>query len=155
MPTLVLMRHAEAEPTPAGGTDPGRPLTPGGRVQCAPVRDWLQDLGIVPGRVVVSSALRAQQTWAHAGVGTAAPEVDDRVYSADVDALRAIVEETPDEVATLVLVGHNPTFERLAWELDDRDVARDRTNAGMRPSAVLVFTLRTWQDASGLLTAWR
>jgi phosphohistidine phosphatase SixA len=65
------------------------------------------------------------------------------------------VAETGPEVATLVLVGHNPSIERLAWELDDTGSARERTDRGMRTSGVAVFALDSWDAPAGSLTAFR
>lgn len=152
MATLVLLRHAKAEPH--RNEDHSRRLSEKGRNQCVAVREWLQDKGIEPDRVVVSSSARTRETWELAGVGTAEPEFDDRVYEAAVQDLRDVVAETKDDVGTLVLVGHNPTFEEFAWELDDSQDARDLTNQGMRTAGVAVFDLADWTATSGTLTAW-
>jgi phosphohistidine phosphatase len=99
--------------------------------------------------VVVSSSARTVETWELAGVGSAVPEVDERVYEASVDDLRAVVAETDPSVGTLVLVGHNPAFERFAWELDDSPAARERTDRGMGTGGVAVLELETWSSATG------
>lgn len=152
MRTLVLIRHSRAEPQQPD--DFSRRLTASGREDAGQVRRWLHDAGLLPDRVVVSSAARAQETWACACVGSAVPEVDDRLYEASVATLREVVEETAPDVATLVLVGHNPGLERLAWELDDSDMARDRTNRGMGTSGIAVFELSAWTDRNGRLAAF-
>jgi phosphohistidine phosphatase len=149
MPTLVLLRHAKAEPHRTD--DHGRRLTAHGREQCAEVRRWLTAQGLVPDRVVVSSSVRTVETWELAGVGAVVAEVDERVYEASVEDLRAVVAETDPSVGTLVLVGHNPAFERYAWELDDSPAARERTDRGMRPAGVAVFSLDDWSAASAQL----
>ena len=152
MATLVLIRHAKAVPhRPA---DKGRELADRGREQCARVREWLTERQVAPDRVVVSSATRTRETWELCSVGTVPPEYDDRVYGADVADLREVIEQTPAQVSTLVLVGHNPTFEDLAYELDDSAPARDRTNQGMPTAGVAIFELDSWQAPRGRLTAW-
>jgi phosphohistidine phosphatase len=150
VPTLVLIRHSKTEPH--RDDDRSRRLTERGRGDAERVRRWLTDRGVVPDRVVVSTSARTRETWELAGVGSAAPEYDDRVYEASVRDLRDVVEETADDVGTLVLVGHNPSVEQLAWELDDSDEARDRTNRGMRTSGIAVFELDAWGDTHGRLT---
>lgn len=152
MPTLVLIRHAKAEPHRFD--DHGRQLAPRGREQCEEVRRWLTAQGLLPDRVVVSSSARTTQTWELAGVGGAEPEVDERLYEASVDDLRAVVAETGPSVGTLALVGHNPAFERFAWELDDSPPARERTDRGMRPAGVAVFSLPSWTADAGELVAF-
>lgn len=88
-------------------------------------------------------------------MGTVGAEYDDRIYEASVADLREVVAETAPDVATLVLVGHNPSLERLAWELDANDQARDTTNRGLSTSGVAVFELDSWTASQGQLIAWR
>ena len=148
----MLIRHSKAEPQ--RDDDHSRRLAERGRHDAERVRRWLTEQGVVPDRVVVSTSARTRETWELAGVGTVKPEYDDRVYEASVRDLREVVEETSPEVNTLVLVGHNPGVEQLAWELDDSDDARDRTNRGMSTSGVAVFELGSWSEPSGRLTAF-
>ena len=116
------MPHSKA--VQGGDLDHERPLAERGFADAAAVGRWLDSAGIVPDRVVVSTALRARQTWESAAqlLGST-PEViaDHRVYVNTVGGLLAIIHETPAEVGTLVLVGHNPSFAELALELDDGD----------------------------------
>jgi phosphohistidine phosphatase len=153
MRTLVLLRHAETEPHRTD--DFSRRLTERGRADAEQVRRWLGGQGLAPDRVVVSPAARARETWELASVGDAEAELDDRVYEATSEQLREVVAETDPDVQTLVLVGHNPSIERLAWELDDTDSARERTNSGMRTSGVAVLALDSWDAERGSLVALR
>lgn len=116
---LIVIRHSKAV---AGAFDHERPLSDRGFADAAALGRWLAAEGVVPDRVVVSSARRASQTWegAEAELETRLEVLTDpRVYDNTVDALLAIIQETPDEVATLVLVGHNPSMAELAIGLDD------------------------------------
>jgi phosphohistidine phosphatase len=144
MPKLVLVRHAKSEAHRA--EDHARELAPRGQADVAAVREWLTQQGISPDRVVVSTATRARQTWEGAAVGDAIPVYDDRVYEASVTDLLEVLRGTPADVDTLVLVGHNPSVERLAWELDDSEAARERTDSGMPTSAVAVFEVAGWTE---------
>jgi phosphohistidine phosphatase len=52
------------------------------------------------------------QTWARANtllVPGPQPIVDEQVYDHTVEALLAAVEETPEDVRTLGVVGHDPS----------------------------------------------
>ena len=147
MSTLVLLRHAKSEAHRAAD-DHSRGLAARGRADAAAVRAWLTGQGISPDRVVVSTALRARQTWECASVGGLPPVFDERVYEASPDDLLEVIRETPADVQTLVLVGHNPGIERLALSLDDSDEARDLTTSGMPTSAVAVFEVDGWADLS-------
>jgi phosphohistidine phosphatase len=117
---LVLIRHSKA--VQGGDLDHERPLAERGFDDAGAVGRWLDSANLVPDRVVVSTALRARQTWESAAEAMGpTPEVvaDHRVYVNTVGGLLAIIHETPAEVGTLVLVGHNPSFAELALELDD------------------------------------
>ena len=152
MRTLVLLRHSKAGPHV--GDDHARRLSDRGREDAASARRWLGEQGIAPDRVVVSTSTRTRETWELASVGHAVPEYDDRIYEASVADLREVVQETGPDVATVLLVGHNPSIERFAWELDESDVARDSTNRGMRTSGLAVFELSSWTDSLGTLLAF-
>jgi phosphohistidine phosphatase SixA len=49
------------------------------------------------------------------------------------------------------VVGHNPSVEQLAHELE----ATDQTNRGMRTSGVAVFEVSGWHLEQASLTHWR
>lgn len=147
---LLLVRHGKAAD---GSIDIERPLSGRGRRDSAALGRWLKDHDFQPDLTVVSPALRAQQTWTAAAseldsVGETITE--ERVYDNDVDALFEITRETPDTVRTLVLVGHNPSFEQFAHHLDDGDGADDARhdlNEGYPTCAVAVFrTDASWGE---------
>jgi phosphohistidine phosphatase len=121
---LVLIRHSKAVQGEPGEIDHERQLADRGIADAVAVGRWLVDSGIVPDRVVVSTGLRARQTWDFAAeVLDRSPEVvaDHRMYVNTVGSLLAIIHETPPEVATLAMVGHNPSMAELAYGLEDGD----------------------------------
>jgi phosphohistidine phosphatase len=120
--TLVLLRHASAEPL--APSDAERALTPQGHAEARAAGAWLAGRPTVPDRALVSDARRARETWA--GVADAAgwtlePEYDAGLYSADTDSALDLVRLTDEGVRTLLLVGHNPTVASLVQVLDDGD----------------------------------
>jgi phosphohistidine phosphatase len=158
---LVVIRHAKAGEAPL---DIERPLTDRGQRDAAAIGDWLHAQGVVPDRVVVSPARRATQTWfgvaAHLEQ-TPEPMLDERIYENTLDLLLDIVTETPAGIGTLALVGHNPAFAALAYELDDGSgdaEARRELRSVFPTSAVAVFDLTcAWsavETGSGTLTAF-
>lgn len=149
MPTLVLLRHAKAEAQRAD--DHGRALSERGRVDATAVRDWLTGQGLVPDRAVASTSRRTRETWEL--IGSCPVVFDARVYEASAEDLREVIAETGSEVGVLVVVGHNPGIERLAWELDDSDGARAQTDRGLPTSAVAVFEVPDWELEGARLTA--
>ncbi len=119
MPTLVLLRHAKSA-YPDGVDDHDRPLSERGEHE-APVagRRLAESLGEVGGGadvVLVSSAVRAQQTWhlvaAHIKVGTV--ETKGELYLAEIDDLLDAVHGLPKHVGVAVIVGHNNGLEDFA-----------------------------------------
>ena len=132
--TLILLRHAKSD---WSGTEPDhrRPLTKRGRRQAAEAGAWLAahaDIDLA----VISTAERARSTWALAAAElstTPAVHFDERAYAASARTLLGLVQELSDEVATVVLVGHNPGLEDLACDLAGQSLR-------MPTSALAVFT---------------
>lgn len=146
---MVLLRHAKSE---EGPIDIERGLNPRGLRDREAVGRWLHDKGIAPDRVVVSPARRARLTWEGAALHVDAPEavIDDRIYDNDDDILLELIRETPEEVQTLALVGHNPSFGELAYDLDDGQgdaEARQDLLTGFPTSACAVYEFDgAWSD---------
>ena len=115
---LVLLRHAKAEHS--GVADELRRLTSLGVRQAGGVGSTLRATGLLPERVLVSSAVRTQETWAHLVAELAdepAPEVvlADELYGAHALEVLEQVKATDARVRTLLVVGHEP--------LDNLDLA--------------------------------
>lgn len=116
----MLIRHAKA--AQQDGSDDARPLAPRGVADARVIGRWLAEHDLAPDLVVVSPARRAKQTWDAAAADVAAPPpmvVDTRVYDNTVAAVLSVVNETDEAVATLAVVGHNPSMHALTVSLDD------------------------------------
>src|SRR5215204_4151161 len=156
---LVLIRHAKSG---EGAVDRDRPLAERGVAEAPAVGRWLAERGIAPDRVVVSPARRARRTWELAAAEldpAAEPVLDDRVYRNTVEDLLEIVRETPAEVTTLAIVGHNPGIQDLALELDDGrgdDTDRRELRTKYPTSGVAVFDVGdSWAEVrSATLTSF-
>jgi phosphohistidine phosphatase len=139
---LLLIRHAQAADA---SPDRERPLTDHGLRAARAIGSWLRESGFAPDRALVSSALRAQQTWAAAARALGderEPTVEQRIYDNTVEALLEVIAEAADDVGTLVVVGHNPSIGQLAFDLDDgsgSESARRDLPAGFPTGAVAVF----------------
>jgi len=113
--TLILLRHAKSDWS-GGEADIARPLAKRGRRQAPDAGRWLAANLDRVDLAVVSPANRARSTWrlVSAGLDVAArTRIDDRLYAASDDELLTVVRELPDDVETVVLVGHNPGIEDL------------------------------------------
>jgi phosphohistidine phosphatase len=155
MRTLLLLRHAKARTEDAGG-DAARPLAPRGRRAAERIGEHLAERGLVPDLVLCSTALRARQTWERAAAALRSEprvELDGSLYLASPARILARVQEVRPAIATLLVVGHNPGFHELAYELAGSSAARDRL--GKCPTAALArFELAegSWSAAGpGLL----
>jgi phosphohistidine phosphatase len=127
--------------------DAERPLAPRGVRDAPEVGRWLRDAGVVPERVVCSTARRTRETWKLVGAELPwKPQVsyDQRLYDAGPADLLAVIRETPAEVGTLLLVGHNPAVQALTLALAGSAVgdAAERVRDSFPTSslAVLAFS---------------
>lgn len=111
---LILWRHAEAEDAHLGQSDMKRRLTPKGEKQARLVGAWLKHHLPDDTRVLVSPALRTQQTVlpldlpyaTEARIGTSATAAD----------LLAVAgwPNAASESGAVLLIGHQPTLGELA-----------------------------------------
>lgn len=143
--TLVLVRHGKAGVGSTDGTDHGRALAPRGADQSAATAAWLAAGGLgSPDLVLVSSALRTAQTWAamapalHPGTVREEPAL----YDTSADELVHLVAGTPEEVGSLLLVGHEPVVsgaaDALAGEGSDGALLA-QVRAGVSTGAAVVL----------------
>jgi phosphohistidine phosphatase len=136
---LVIVRHAKAESF--GPTDHERVLTERGVADAAAAGEWLAGREIAPEQAIVSDATRTRQTWdalAGAAGWSLTPWFDTTLYEADSETALDLVRALEDDVATVVVVGHNPTMAYLAQILDVGGSPQLATT-GFPTSAVAVF----------------
>lgn len=143
---LWIVRHADSAPVSAGLRDFDRPLTARGVADCARMRATLERLVPHADRIVASDARRARTTaelLAPAFERKAeAIELDHRIYEAALDTLLELVRETAADVASLVIVGHNPGVSELAAHVLTHDWRR-----GLPPLGILRARLDgPWSD---------
>lgn len=144
MGTLILLRHGKSDWS-GGEPDQLRPLARRGRRQVPEAGRWLaKNVGVVE-LAVVSPAERTRETWRLAAAELAVPppvREDDRVYAGSARSLLGVLRELPGDVATVVLVGHNPGVEDLVASLTGRWVP-------MPTSALAVIDLPGPWSAAG------
>jgi phosphohistidine phosphatase len=122
MHQLILLRHAKAARETAGSTDHERPLTEDGRRAAAAIGKAMRKSGLGPDVVLVSSALRTQQTLEQletAGVWDERPNIDTlpSLYMATPNQIRDFLRELPETVRSAMVIGHNPGLHELALSL--------------------------------------
>ncbi|AWN54730.1 histidine phosphatase family protein [Methylobacterium sp. 17Sr1-1] len=142
MRRLILLRHAKSD-WPDGASDVDRPLAPRGREAAPKMAAYLAEQGLIPDRVLVSPARRTQETWdlVKPALGTVPDETVPQIYEAPVSRLLDVVRSIPDEVATALMIGHNPGFQDLARLLGRPGEARRALTKKYPTAAVAVIDL--------------
>jgi phosphohistidine phosphatase len=122
MHQLILLRHAKAARETQGLSDHDRPLTGDGRAAAAAIGRAMRKAGLAPDVVLVSSALRTQQTLDQlesAAVWDERPNIDTipTLYMATPNQLRDSLRDLPETVRSALVIGHNPGLHELAVSL--------------------------------------
>lgn len=104
---LILWRHAEAHPLREGQIDLERALTPKGERQAQRMAEWLNRRLVESTRVLVSPAVRAQQTAQ--ALERPFKTVKDLAPDGSVEALLKAAR-WPDGTEPVLLIGHQPTL---------------------------------------------
>lgn len=130
---LILWRHAEAEELEAGVDDPARGLTPKGVKHARRVAEWLNRFLPDRTRILVSPALRAQQT---------AEALERRFKTSEALAPEAGVEALlaaarwPESREPVLVIGHQPTLGLAAAYLMTGPRLASAAEGGLQPWSV-------------------
>jgi phosphohistidine phosphatase len=152
MHRLFVLRHAKSSWNNAYQADFDRTLAPRGVQAAAAMADHVASLDPPPALVLCSTARRAQDTIEplrdRLPAGTEI-RLEDDLYGADAPDLLARLRQVPDDVASVMIVGHNPGLEDLVRSLGragDADlIARVRTKFPTAALATLTFD-GPWQQ---------
>jgi phosphohistidine phosphatase len=120
--TLVLLRHAKSA-YPTGVGDHGRPLAPRGIREAELAGRWLTSadaLGAPVSAVLCSTASRTRETLALTGIDAPVVYLDE-LYGASpgevIHEINMVTDRFDAEVATLLVVGHEPAMAQVALGL--------------------------------------
>jgi len=151
---LILFRHAKSSWS-EGVEDHDRPLSDRGRKAAPVIGHYLAKAKLQPDLVIVSTARRAQETWARAVRAMKGPietQNSREIYLASAEKLLEVIHGVDTSVGTLMLVGHNPGLEDLARllmkELGGEPGARLREKFPTAGIAVLSFEVGSWADVA-------
>lgn len=159
MRRLMLLRHAKTETDAPSGQDHDRRLDDRGRSDAGEIGHFIARHPPFPELVLVSSAVRAQQTWNLVWEAmqdrVPAPEVEtlDELYGAEpVELLRIVRMASGSDPKRLMLVGHNPGMHEFALMLaGGGDKASRKALEDNLPTsglAVLDFDTDDWTDVA-------
>ena len=143
MPTLVLVRHAQAA---YSYPDHARPLTRAGVDQAVRLGGVLsREIGAFD-VAVCSDATRAQQTFAQISQRVSIHEswFDRGVYNADEEEILTLSRTF--EGASALIVGHEPTISGAGYVLA-RENDRGEVSRGVSTATALILTFDgSWED---------
>ncbi|MEU5578227.1 histidine phosphatase family protein [Streptomyces huasconensis] len=145
---IVLFRHAKADWPQV--SDHERPLADRGRRDAPVAGRKLADSGIPFDLALCSTAVRTRETWKLAVQELPQrPKTvyEERLYEASPGELIAVLNETPDDVQNVVLIGHNPGIQGLTDVLagDAEGNTRERLNRRGFPTAT--FSVLTYSGS--------
>jgi phosphohistidine phosphatase len=120
MKTLLILRHAKSSWKKPGLADHDRPLNKRGKRDAPRVGQLIEQEDLVPDLIITSTATRARVTAEvvaeNSGYeGEIRPERS--FYMGYPEAYLEVLRQLPDEIRTVMVVGHNPGLEELLEEL--------------------------------------
>jgi phosphohistidine phosphatase len=125
--TFIAVRHAKSS-WDLDVDDHDRPLSGRGRRDADALGRLLVQRSLRPDLVLCSTAARTQETWDRArAVGASAGEVRlaRAIYHAWVPELVRLIRDTPEEVSTLLVLGHAPGIPDLVEHICIRTDSTD------------------------------
>lgn len=118
MKTLYIVRHAKSSWDHQGLADHERPILEKGKNRTKLVGDYLVENNLKIDLIISSHAVRARQTASIIADILDYPEdniqISSAIYHGDIDSLFNQLFELPNDVTSVMLFGHNPTFTTFA-----------------------------------------
>jgi len=143
--TLLFLRHGKSDWDADFSADHERPLAKRGRKAAATMGRFISTCGVLPDRIVTSTATRARTTLeiAKEEGGWDAPTRETRaLYMASPADLLVQIRAEDDEADVLLLVGHEPTWSSAVSRLVGGGAVRYPTAALARVDV----DVSRWQD---------
>jgi len=158
MKTLLVLRHAKSSWEDPGLRDHDRPLNPRGVHDAPRMGRLLIEEGLVPERVLTSTANRARSTAElAAGVMEDRPDIEQvrELYLASPHEYLEVVAELGEDADPLMVVGHNPGVTALVTVLTG--VCEEMPTAAL---AAVELDIDDWAEIAGkgrgrLIGFWR
>ena len=118
MKTVYFVRHAKSSWDSPNLRDIDRQLNESGLKTAEKMASFISDLDIRPDVIISSPAKRAYSTavfFAKSfGIETADIRIAEEIYEALMSDILQLINGLPQEIDTVMLFGHNPTFTNLA-----------------------------------------
>jgi phosphohistidine phosphatase len=151
---LLLLRHAKSSWTDSSLDDADRPLTKRGKQAAKAMGREIAALGLAPDLGLCSPAKRARESWKIVSEELkTAPRmlVDDAIYDfGNGGRVLSVIKTRGNSANTLLVIGHNPSLERLAQRLAAAGCKKTRARLGQKfPTAALAvigFDAISWEN---------
>ncbi len=154
MKRLLLLRHGKSDWANPEQPDNERPLNERGQRAAALMGAYLRQRGLTPDLIVCSPAVRTRETARRVvtALQTDVPtEFRTELYLAEPKTIAEVVRASPDEIDTLLVIGHNPGMQLAALKLSAGDPAgrRDEIEDKFPTAALAVieFDINSWAKA--------
>lgn len=154
MKRLYILRHGKSDWSADFESDHERPLADRGRKAAALIGRLVSSLNQVPELVVTSTAVRARDTAAlaaAAGSWACPIEQEPALYGASPESVLTVLNSRGAVHASVMLVGHQPTWSELIGRLTGGSALHFPTAALAR----IDLAIETWDEirwGSGSLT---
>jgi len=123
MRRLMLLRHAKSDWPSSGMPDTTRPLNARGEAAARLMGGYMARHGLIPGRVLCSTAQRTRETWAAMAAQWPVEVVfEERLYAATAQAILSVIQAQEEarpnarseSARALLVIGHNPGLHEAA-----------------------------------------
>jgi phosphohistidine phosphatase len=147
MKKIIFVRHGKAEEESHGMSDFERSLTASGKKISAKMADIFSKKEKAPGLFISSPAFRALET-AIIFAGPAGIRYDDiqmrssLYFDTDLDKLFDIISELDENIGSITLFGHNPSFS----DMPDRLCADGCDSVPKTGVVGISFDATSWKD---------
>ncbi len=143
MRTLYLLRHAKSSWDDPELADFDRPLAPRGIDAAKRIAAHMRASGIAPELVLCSPAKRAKETLAGLdnAVADARVELNKDIYDATEADLLGVLHPLDPAVSSVMLIGHNPSTQRLALLLCEEGGLLDALRAKYPTAALATLSI--------------
>ncbi len=126
MKTLLLMRHAKSSWKQKDLPDMERPLNHRGEKDAPKMGHQLKKKELCPDLILSSPAVRARLTAEAVAKECRykkAIQFEDRLYMAEAAQILEVLNRLPDDLGTVLVIGHNPGLEYTLQLLSRKIVA--------------------------------
>jgi phosphohistidine phosphatase len=146
MKSLYVVRHAKSSWEHPELKDADRPLMKKGREKTTLVITYLLKKKIFVDKILTSPAVRAYETAKMIAEALNYPidqiDVRDSIYMADTDDLTTMLIELPQDINSVMLVGHNPELTDLVNMFLDKELEILPTSGVVH----IEFKTDQWED---------